>query len=272
MTTKSRIVWCIVIGAEGALLALVLLLKGRVESQSADLNNTIAQATRRSRSLPTTSGQFAFSPTTAPAAAPQQGTIGAKHERPAAIVQLPPEPRPSTRLRSLSLVDKRYAAFFATLKSSPELIHRMRDELVEEPFRTSDAAKQSHAAGETREQTLSRMQAVSAETESRIREILGDEQFARFMQYKQSLPLRPELARVQARLSYSDDPLTPAQFERIAEAALRAGGLAAIAADPGPLSRELTPRQQAAIIDIAEEIEAAKQASEIAARSKSGAR
>lgn len=130
-------------------------------------------------------------------------------------------------LRNLTLhqharLDATFAALFRQLDLSPDELQRLKRLLVDKlnvdldvlayvqraPADVSLSPAETHAAA-----TLARR-----EIDSAIRATLGDERFEVFQAYEAALPARLLVARVETRLSYSDEPLSPDQTEALVSA------------------------------------------------------
>lgn len=124
-------------------------------------------------------------------------------------------------IQQKSALDSRYSALFQSLHLSPEQLDKFKSLLVEKQNAVIDVFAAALAQGMTGPEnraTLTQMiQSSQAEVDQTIRTTLGDGVFAQYQGYEQTLPERNTVGLLNARLSYSDQPLTPPQSEQLVQ-------------------------------------------------------
>lgn len=118
-------------------------------------------------------------------------------------------------------LDEAFAALFRELNLTPGELARFKQLLVDKFNVDLDVlayVKRTPSARITTDEASRAVRQARHEIDAAIRATLGDERFETFQDYEQSLPARIIVARLQTRLSYTDDPLQPAQAEALVTA------------------------------------------------------
>ena len=130
-----------------------------------------------------------------------------------------PEFRMDLIERNMGRIDQRFAAFFKTLDLSSEEIDLLKTLMAEREVTRAEGQMRMIAAEEEdreaiREETRLQRELLVED----IKDLLGEEEASRLVEYTQSLPFRSEVAELAQSLSYTDSPLSEAQSESIVSA------------------------------------------------------
>lgn len=122
-------------------------------------------------------------------------------------------------IQQKSTLDSRYSALFRNLSLTPDQLERFKELLVEKRTAASDvrsaAREQGMNAREDREALAKMVADTQAEIDANIRATLGENGFARYESFEQTLPQRNLVNQLESRLSYSATPLTNQQTEQM---------------------------------------------------------
>ncbi|MEI6107291.1 MAG: hypothetical protein WCR49_09785 [Opitutae bacterium] len=132
-----------------------------------------------------------------------------------------PEAQRLLAIQQKSALDSRYSSLFQSLHLSPEQLDKFKSLLVEKQNAVIDVLAAARAQGMTGPEnrtTLTQMiQSSQAEVDNTIRETLGEAVFAQYQGYEQTIPQRNTVGLLNARLSYSDQPLTAQQTDQLVQ-------------------------------------------------------
>lgn len=131
-----------------------------------------------------------------------------------------PEMQQLVGLRARGALDARYADLFAKLRLSPAQLQRLQQLLVDKQNTSRDVMAAMRSQGlsvrrDNADQTRALIQDANAEIDAQIRAELGEAVFAQYQEYEHTQPQRSLVNRVQQRLSYSGEPLSEQQAERL---------------------------------------------------------
>ncbi len=130
-----------------------------------------------------------------------------------------PEAQRLLAIQQKAGLDARYSQLFKAMHLSPELLDKFKSLLVEKQTALLDvmaAARSQGLTGGTNRAELNQMiQSTQAEVDASIRTTLGDAAFTQYQNYEQTLPQRNTVGQLDARLSYSDQPLTADQADQL---------------------------------------------------------
>jgi hypothetical protein len=132
-----------------------------------------------------------------------------------------PEAQRLLAIQQKAALDSRYSALFQSLHLSPAQLEQFKSLLVEKQNAVIDVLAAARAQGMTGPEnraTLTQMiQSSQAEVDQTIRTTMGDAVFAQYQGYEQTLPQRNTVGLLNARLSYTDQPLTPQQSDQLVQ-------------------------------------------------------
>jgi len=132
-----------------------------------------------------------------------------------------PEAQRLLAIQQKSALDSRYSALFQSLHLSPAQLEQFKSLLVEKQNAVIDVLAAARAQGMTGPEsraTLTQMiQSSQAEVDQSIRTTMGDAVFAQYQGYEQTLPQRNTVGLLNARLSYSGQPLNPQQSDQLVQ-------------------------------------------------------
>lgn len=121
------------------------------------------------------------------------------------------------RQRHASL-DARFGELFRRLNLEGESLAAFKRLLADKENIALDVVAVSETApeGPLAPETLrAGIRAAQSQVEAAIQQSLGDERYAQYLDYERTLAQRATVAQLQARLSYTGTPLTPAQAEAV---------------------------------------------------------
>ena len=122
-------------------------------------------------------------------------------------------------IQQRAALDSRYATLFRQLHLSPENLEKFKNLLVEKQTAVVDAmtvARQQGLSGPDNREALKQVIAnAQAEVDNNIRSSLGDSAYTQYQSYEQTAPERNLVTQLQQRLSYSSDPLSDDQANRV---------------------------------------------------------
>ncbi len=217
----------------------------------------------------------------------------------AGVVEMLEDPRFLRAVAShqRSMLDARFGELFGRLDLSEEELESLRALLIEKQNAAMDVMMVSRGelagqmGGSEMKTATKRAQ---EEIDGLIRQTLGEARYAVYKAYEQTLPQRAAVAQLQQRLSYTPEPLAPAQVEALVAVMAESGAEVrpalpgvSVVVDPEerqavPImhsaaesveitpaviesaSKVLNPRQLAALHELQEEQEAAAMVVELA--------
>jgi hypothetical protein len=133
-----------------------------------------------------------------------------------------PEMQEFRNLRARGALDTRYAALFKMLGLPAGQLQQLQQLLLDKQGTVSDVVIAMRTQGlapgrENADQMQALVQNANAEIEAQIRMTLGDAAYARYQQYEATQVERSTVDRVRQRLSYSGEPLSDQQANRLVE-------------------------------------------------------
>lgn len=138
----------------------------------------------------------------------------------AAMADLPEFQR-MLALQQRGRVEEKYADLFRKLKLTPGELARLQTLLGDRQGAFADAMMAARAQGltghEARELAGKVARTTQKEITESIKSLLGPEQFNRLQSYERTAPQRTAVDQLADRLSYTTDPLTPRQQERLVQ-------------------------------------------------------
>jgi hypothetical protein len=130
------------------------------------------------------------------------------------LLDNPAMQRQST-IQAQSRIDGQYAAFFKTLKLTPDQIEQFKKLLVEKQMVGFDGMSAAHQQGidvSTDPKALFQIIAGAEKTvDGQNADLIGADSFAQFQQYQDTIPARNTASLLTTALSYTATPLTDAQ-------------------------------------------------------------
>lgn len=153
-------------------------------------------------------------------AAASAGAEGpAAGERRFGPARITPEMRQLAAMQQRSMLDGRYAALFRKLNLSPADVERLKTLLVERQSAPSEvyavAQEQGLDAQENRRQIRDLIKGLETESDTAIRELLGEANYQQYQQYERTAPQRNLVSQLEQRLSYSPTPFYGNQAEQL---------------------------------------------------------
>lgn len=130
-----------------------------------------------------------------------------------------PEYQKLMAITQKGMLDRRFAALFKQLGLSPEVLDKFKNLLLEKQNAVIDVAMAARDQGLNPRTDPEGFRALLAnaqgEIDASIRSAIGDEAFATYQTYEQTMPYRNVVEQLASRLSYSVSPLTNAQTEQM---------------------------------------------------------
>ena len=130
-----------------------------------------------------------------------------------------PEAQRLLAIQQKAGLDARYSQLFKAMHLTPEQLDKFKSLLVEKQNAMIDVLAAARAQGMTgpgnRAELNQMIQTTQAEVDSTIRTTLGDAAFTQYQTYEQTLPQRNTVSQLDARLSYSEQPLSPTQTDQL---------------------------------------------------------
>lgn len=118
-------------------------------------------------------------------------------------------------------LDSRYAALFKSLNLSPEQLDKFKTLLVEKLTAFQDVLAAARSQGinlrDDPEGFRKMIADTQAEVDNSIRATLGDDGFAKYQNYQETIPQRSVVNQLQQSLSYSGTPLSDAQADQLVQ-------------------------------------------------------
>lgn len=132
-----------------------------------------------------------------------------------------PEVQRLMQLQQKAQLDSRYAALFKSLNLSPDQLDKLKNLLVERQSAPQDVLAAARAQGIDPRSDPTGMQKMIASTQAdvdaSIKQALGDQGYAQYQQYQQTLPQRGVVNQLQQSLSYTSAPLTDTQSSQLVQ-------------------------------------------------------
>jgi hypothetical protein len=130
-----------------------------------------------------------------------------------------PEMQRLMAIQQKGQLDSRYAALFKNLKLSPEQLDKFKTLLVEKQTALQDVLAAARSQGislrDDPEGFRKMVADTQAEVDNSIRATLGDEGFAKYQNYQETIPQRSVVNQLQQSLSYTGSPLSDTQAEQL---------------------------------------------------------
>lgn len=139
---------------------------------------------------------------------------------PRALFENPQAQKLMQQQQKLAL-DGRFAPLFKALNLSPASLEQLKSLLLEKQAVMPDvmaAAREQGVDPRSNPQEFRKMVAAAqADIDGSIKSLLGDEGFAAYQQYQQTLPQRSVVNQLQQSLSYTNAPLSAAQADQLVQ-------------------------------------------------------
>ena len=120
------------------------------------------------------------------------------------------------------MLDNRYAPLFKQLALTPDQLQQFQNLLMEKQNAARDALVAAQQQGlnfrDDRDEISQAIQQANADIDSQIQSTLGPSAYAQYQNYAQTLPARNTTNQIQTSLSYTSDPLSPDQANKIINA------------------------------------------------------
>ena len=149
-----------------------------------------------------------------------------------------PEMQRLAALQQRAALDPRFAPLFKTLSLSLEKLATLKDLLAEKEATMMDTMRAARDQGldprSDAEGFKKLMAATQAETDSAIKAAIGETAYAQYEQYQATQPQRNVVSQLQQSLSYTNEPLTTAQAERLVQVIASAAPATGAATVGGP--------------------------------------
>ncbi|HZZ57844.1 MAG TPA: sigma-70 family RNA polymerase sigma factor [Opitutaceae bacterium] len=118
-------------------------------------------------------------------------------------------------------LDSRYAGLFKQLHLGADKLDQLKQLMVSRQMVANDvfgsAVQQGLDPMQDRSELAGLVKDGEAKVDDEIRSLLGDEDFAAYQSYEQTLPQRSLVQQLQQSLSYSAEPLTDAQADQLVQ-------------------------------------------------------
>lgn len=132
-----------------------------------------------------------------------------------------PEMQRLMAIQQKGQLDSRYAALFKNLKLSPEQLDKFKTLLVEKQTALQDVLAAARSQGinlrDDPESFQKMVAQTQAEVDNSIKAMLGEEGFAKYQNYQETIPQRSVVNQLQQSLSYTGSPLSDAQAEQLVQ-------------------------------------------------------
>lgn len=127
-----------------------------------------------------------------------------------------PEMQQLMNLRDRGMLDSRYAELFKQLALPPDQLKKLQQLLVDKQSTVRDVLAAMRSQGltpnqENAERMRSLVQNANTELDRQIESALGTAAYAQYQNYELTQPQRATVERMQQRLSYAGEPMTPQQ-------------------------------------------------------------
>ncbi len=127
-----------------------------------------------------------------------------------------PEMQQLMNLRDRGMLDSRYAELFKNLGLPPDQLRKFQQLLVDKQSTVRDVIAAMRTQGltpnrENADQMRTLVQNANAEIDRQIQSTLGTAAYEQYQNYESTQPQRATVERIQQRLSYSGEPMTPQQ-------------------------------------------------------------
>jgi hypothetical protein len=130
-----------------------------------------------------------------------------------------PEAQRLLGIQQRAALDAKYSALFKAMHLAPEQLEKFKSLLVEKQNAVLDVMAAARAQGlnprDNRTEIAQLIQGTQAEVDSSIRNALGDAAYSQYQTFEQTVPQRNTVGQLEARLSYTDQPLTPQQSDSL---------------------------------------------------------
>ncbi|HEX2855048.1 MAG TPA: hypothetical protein VHO24_17570 [Opitutaceae bacterium] len=132
-----------------------------------------------------------------------------------------PEMQRLMAIQQKGQLDSRYAALFKNLKLSPEQLDKFKSLLVEKQTALQDVLAAARTQGinlrDDRDGFQKMVADTQAEVDNSIKATLGEEGFAKYQNYQETIPQRSVVNQLQQSLSYTGSPLSDAQADQLVQ-------------------------------------------------------
>lgn len=132
-----------------------------------------------------------------------------------------PEVQRLMALQQRGQLDARYAALFKNLNLPPEQLEKLKALLVEKQSVGQDVLAAARSQGinlrDDPEAFRKMIASTQAEVDNSIKAVLGEEGFAKYQNYQETLPQRNVVSQLQQSLSYTSAPLSDSQAEQLVQ-------------------------------------------------------
>lgn len=132
-----------------------------------------------------------------------------------------PEVQALLNVQRKAAIEAQYAALFRNLNLSPEQAEKLKTLLADRSSARQDVFEAARSQGidprENPEAYRKLLADTRAEIDRSIKSVVGDAGFAQLQNYEQTLPQRGVVNELQQRLSFSQNPLTPAQADQLVQ-------------------------------------------------------
>jgi hypothetical protein len=119
------------------------------------------------------------------------------------------------------MLDKNYAKLFSNLRLTPEQTTTFKDLLMEKQLAATDMGMSMFSDDldtQKRAEMLKQVKETTDVSDAKIKEFLGDQNFAQFQTYEKSMPERMAVSGFQDQLGTGPNALTDAQQQSLVEA------------------------------------------------------
>ncbi len=200
-------------------------------SDQSDLRQQLAATQQRLRELQDelasrrSAGQIAVDEPPGPARGPANAGGNPAGRRggpgdPRAFFENPQAQKLMQQQQKLAL-DGRFAPLFKALNLSPASLDQFKSLLLEKQTVMPDVMAAAREQGvdprENPQEFRKMVAAAQADVDGSIKSLLGDESFANYQQYQQTLPQRSVVNQLQQSLSYTNAPLSTTQGDQLVQ-------------------------------------------------------
>lgn len=134
-----------------------------------------------------------------------------------------PEYQKLQAIQQKAALDRSYAQLFKSLNLTPQQLDKFKGLLVEKQMAVNDVIAAVRAEGlnprdpNSRTQIGQLLSQSNADLDNSIRATLGDQAFATYKNYEQTVPQRNDVSQLAQRLSYTNSPLQDYQSEQLVQ-------------------------------------------------------
>ena len=127
-----------------------------------------------------------------------------------------PKAAPLLASQQRAMIENRYASLFKSLDLPPDQLAKFKNLLIEKQTAARDVITVAREQGLTDRNEINQLiQQAQADVDNSIASLIGTDKLAQYQNYDQTAPQRAVVSQVEQRLSYTSEPLSPAQSTQL---------------------------------------------------------